>query len=178
MWRYFTYLGKYKYIDVLAGFLESYNSNFHRTIKCSPKVFNRMNEKKLWLEMYCDDKKPEAIKFNFKMGDKVRITKLKNIFAKGYEPNWTQQVFVISEALPRFPPVYRIKDLLNDSIEGIFYEQQLQKVSKDEIIYKVESILKRRVKDGRKQVFVSWLGYPDKHNSWEDANQIIKATDI
>jgi hypothetical protein len=54
----------------------------------------------------------------------------------------------------------------------------LQKVSKDEIIYKVDSILKRRVKDGRKQVFVSWLGYPDKHNSWEDANQIIKATDI
>ena len=54
------------------------------------------------VRLYCDDKKPEAIKFNFKMGDKVRITKLKNIFAKGYEPNWTQQVFVISEATP-FP---------------------------------------------------------------------------
>jgi|688.fasta_scaffold79921_6 hypothetical protein len=178
MWRYFTYLGKYKYIDVLAGFLESYNSSFHRTIQCSPNEVNKINEKKIWLKMYCEDKKAEAIKFNFKIGDKVRITKLKNIFAKGYEPNWTQQVFVIREAIPRFPPVYRIKDLLNDSIEGIFYEPQLQKVSKNEIIYKVDSILKRRIKDGRKQVLVSWLGYPDKHNSWVDANQIVKATDI
>jgi hypothetical protein len=176
MWRYFTFIGKYKYIDVLDDFLKSYNSSFHRTIKCSPDAVNKINEKKIWLGMYCDDKIPQITKFNFKIGDKVRISKLKNIFAKGYEPNWTQQVFVIT--IPRFPPVYRIKDLLNDSIEGIFYEQQLQKVSKDEIIYKVDSILKRRIKDGRKQVFVSWLGYPDKHNSWEDANQIIKATDI
>ena len=66
----------------------------------------------------------------------------------------------------------------NNSIAGIFFEQQLQKVSKDEIIHKVYAILKRKIKDGRKQVFQSWLGYPDKHNSWEDANQIIKATDI
>jgi hypothetical protein len=178
MWRYFTFIGKYKYIDVLDDFLKSYNSSFHRTIKCSPDEVNKINEKKIWLGMYCDDKKPQIIKFNFKIGDKVRITKLKNIFAKGYEPNWTQQVFVIREAIPRFPPVYRIKDLLNDSIEGIFYEPQLQKVSKNEIIYKVDSILKRRIKDGRKQVLVSWLGYPDKHNSWVDANQIVKATDI
>jgi hypothetical protein len=105
--------------------------------------------------MVCDYKKPEAIKFNFKIGDIVRISKLKNIFAKGYEPNWTQQVFIISVALPRFPPVFRINDLLNDCIEVIFYEQQLQKFSNDEIINKVESVLKRRVKDGRKQVFVS-----------------------
>ncbi len=87
-------------------------------------------------------------------------------------------MLMITEVIPRFPFVFRIKDLLDDSIEGIFFEQQLQKVSKDEIIYKVDSILKRRIKDGRKQVFVFWLGYLDKHNSWEDANQIIKATDI
>ena len=178
MWRYFTYLGKYKYIDVLDGLLNSYNSSFHRTIQCAPNQVNKSNQKQIWLRMYCNENKPNAIKFSYKIGDKVRITKLKNIFAKGYEPNWTQQVFVIREVIPRFPPVYRIKDLLNESIEGIFYEAQLQKVSNKEIIYKVDTILKRRVKDGRKQVFVSWLGYPDKHNSWEDAEQIINATDI
>ena len=132
MWRYFTYIGKYVYINVLHEFLESYNSSYHRTIKCAPKSVTKNNEKDIWKRVYCinDDK---SISFKFNVGDRVRSCKAKNKFEKGYEPNWTQQVFVIAEKLPRYPPVYKLKNLLDESIKGIFYEDQLQKVSNIDI---------------------------------------------
>ena len=73
MWRYFTYIGKYVYINVLHDFLESYNSSYHRTIKCAPKNVNKNNEKEIW----------KRISFKFNVGDKVRSWKSKNKFEKG-----------------------------------------------------------------------------------------------
>jgi hypothetical protein len=102
----------------------------------------------------------ETIKSNFKVGDSVRISKRKGIFEKGYTPNWTQQVFKIEKRLPRIPPIYKIKDLLNETQKGIFYEKQLQFVSKEEIYLKLDTILRTQVKShGEVEKFVSWLGY-------------------
>ena len=65
----------------------------------------------------------------FKVGDHVRISKYKNIFAKGYVPNWFDEVFVISKVKITVPRTYIISDLNGEEIDGTLYEKDLQKTS-------------------------------------------------
>ena len=68
----------------------------------------------------------------FKVGDHVRISKYKNIFAKGYTPNWSEEVFVINKIKNTVPWTYAISDLNGEEITGSFYEKELQKTSQKE----------------------------------------------
>ena len=63
----------------------------------------------------------------FKVGDHVRISKYKNIFAKEYTPNWSEEVFVINKIKNAVPWTYVINDLNGEEITGSFYETELQK---------------------------------------------------
>ena len=63
----------------------------------------------------------------FKIGDIVRISKYKNIFAKGYVPNWSEEVFVIKKVKSTVPWTYVISDLKEDKIVGTFYEKSCKK---------------------------------------------------
>ena len=71
-----------------------------------------------------NDKDPK-----FKVGDHVRISKYKNIFAKGYTPNWSEEVFVIKKVKNRVPWIYVINDLNGEEIIGTLYEKELQKTN-------------------------------------------------
>ena len=64
----------------------------------------------------------------FKVGDHVRISKYKNIFAKGYTPDWSEEVFVIKEIKNTVPWPYVINDLNDEEIIGTFYEKVLQRI--------------------------------------------------
>ncbi|TWW71192.1 hypothetical protein D4764_17G0006750 [Takifugu flavidus] len=64
---------------------------------------------------------------NFKKGDLVRISKLRGVFDKKYEQSFTNEVFTVSERIPRDPPVYKLKDYDGEPIQGSFYEPELQK---------------------------------------------------
>ena len=64
------------------------------------------------------EKPMKAISAKFKLGDTVRVSKLKNIFAKGYTPNWTEEVFEIDQILPTNPITYKLIDLMEKDIEG------------------------------------------------------------
>ena len=70
-----------------------------------------------------NDKDPK-----FKVGDHVRISKCKNILAKGYTPNWPEEIFVIKEIKNTVPWTYAINDLNGEEIIGTFYEKELQKI--------------------------------------------------
>ena len=97
----------------------------------------------------------------FKVGDTVKISKYKRkTFDKGYTPNWTEEVFIISEIRPTDPITYKIKDLNGEEIEGTFYREELQKT--DQTIYIIEKVI-RKTKD---KALVNWKGYPDQFNSW------------
>ena len=63
----------------------------------------------------------------FKIGHIVRISKYKNIFAKGYVPNWSEEVFVIKKVKNTVPWTNVITDLKGEEIVGTFYEKELQK---------------------------------------------------
>jgi hypothetical protein len=152
MWRNFTFRGKYVYFDELANMTKAYNKSYHRTIQMKPVDVDSDNEQQIYERVFKNES-TEVRKFNFKIDDKVRISKYKTVFSKGYTPNWSEEIFKVSEQIAREPNVYRI--------------------SKDDDIFKVEEILRTRVKNKQKEVLVKWLGYPEKFNSWEPAQNII-----
>ena len=102
-----------------------------------------------------------------KVGDHVRISKHKNIFAKGYAPNWSEEVFVINKIKNTVPWTYAISDLNGEEITGSFYEKELQKTNQKE--FRIEKILKRK---GDK-LYVKWKGYNNSFNSWIVKKDIV-----
>lgn len=174
LFKYLTYTNSFTYIDVLDDVVKSYNGSYHRTIKMAP---NEVNDRNI-LEVYNNIRhsqrvSPKIRRGNVKVGDYVRITKSKNVFAKGYMPNWTEELFKVTSIVERDPTVYRIADLDGDDIEGTFYKQEIQKVLSDEGGVKViEKIIKQKRKGKTIQYFVKWRGYHSKFNSWVDSKTV------
>ena len=65
----------------------------------------------------------------FSVGDRVRILKFKNVFAKGYTPNWSKEIFVVNKIKNTVPWTYELKDLNGEDIIGSFYDRELQKTA-------------------------------------------------
>ena len=70
----------------------------------------------------------------FKVGDRVRISKFKNIFAKGCTPDWSTEIFIINKVNDTVPYTYNLKDLNGEEIIGSFYDRELQKTELNIII--------------------------------------------
>ena len=78
----------------------------------------------------------------------------------------------MSKTISRQPPVYKLKDYDDEELQGTFYEAELQKVGKQDDVFDIEKILKRRGKGENVQYLVKWLGYPNKFNSWVSNSEI------
>ena len=102
----------------------------------------------------------------FKVGDDVRISQYKNIFAKGYIPSWSEEVSVVSKIKNAVPWTYVINDLNGEEIIGTFYEKELQKTNQKE--FRIEKVIKRK---GDK-LYVKWKGYDSSFNSWIDEKDL------
>ena len=98
----------------------------------------------------------------FQVGDHVRISKYKNIFVKGYTPNWSEDLLVIKRIKNTVPWTYIISDLNGEEIIGTFYEKELQKIDQEE--FRIEKVIKKK---GDK-LYVKWKGYDNSFNSWID----------
>jgi len=124
MFKYFTANSTRKYIDILDEFVNRYNNTVHSSIKMTPTEASKgENENQVWRNMYGDYSPPERKAPKFSVDDKVRITKNKSIFEKGYTPRWTEEVFTISEVRYTDPITYKLKNLNGEEIKGSFYEQ-------------------------------------------------------
>jgi hypothetical protein len=171
MYKEFTRKNTFKYIDFLKELVTAYNNIKHRTIGMTPVEASKEENEDTVLTRLRVSTSPGRQKPKFALGQKVRISKMKRpVVDKGYWPNWTEEVFVISEVCPTSPITYRIKDLQGEIVTGSFYEQELQKTAQE--VFRIAKILKSRIRKGKKENFVSWSGYPEKFNSWipaEDA---------
>ena len=132
--------------------VNKYNNTYHRTIKIKP-----VDVKPSMYIGFQNEHNNEGPKFN--AGDHERISKYKNIFAKGYVPNLSQEVFVIKKVKNTVPSTYVIRDLKGEEIVRIFYEKELQKTNQKE--FRVEKVITR--KDGR--LYVKSKGYDNSFNS-------------
>ena len=92
------------------------------------------------------------------------------MFDKGYTQRWTEEVFKILKIQLIIPVTYKITDYNGEEIQGLFYEQELQKTSQD--TFRIEKVLKRQ---GGK-CLVKWMGYTKSFNSWIDTKTIVKLT--
>ena len=95
------------------------------------------------------------------------MSKYKNISAKGYTPNWSEEIFIVSKIENRIPWTYVISDVNVEEIDGSLYEKELQKTNQKE--FKTEKVMKRK---GDK-LYVKWRGYDSSFNSWIDKKDII-----
>lgn len=121
-------------------------------------------------------KKKKNNSYNLKIGDNVRITEIKHPFKRDYQQKWTEEYFKVSQRYLRDGiPVYKLKDLTDDLIDGTFYQSELQKVVKpDDILYRVKKVLKKRLRGQTKEVYVKWEGWPNKFNSWISESSLKK----
>ena len=153
--KHMTAVSKNVYFDVLDGTVDKYNNTVHRSIKMKPIDVTS--------DSYAEyNKESNVTKPKFKVGDRVRISKYQNIFAKGYTPNWSEEAFVVSKIKNAVPWTYVISDLNGEEITGSFYEKELQKTNQKE--FRIEKVIKRK---GDK-LYVKWKGYDNSFNSWID----------
>ena len=141
-----TSVSKKVYIDQLDDIVNKYNNTYHSTTKMKPvdvKSNTYINSSK-----EINNKDPI-----FNIGDVVRISKYKNTFAKGYTPDWSEEVFVIKKVKNIVSWIYVINDLHVEEIVGTFYEKQLQVTNQKE--FRIEKVIKRK---GHK-LYVTWKGY-------------------
>ena len=143
------------YIDKLYNIVNKYNNTYHRATKMKPidvknNAYIDSNEK-------VNDKDPK-----FKVGDHVRISKYKNSFAKGYNPSWSEEVFVIKNVKNTVPRTYVINDPNGEITIGTFYGKELQKANQQE--FRIVKVIKKK----GDELYVTWKGYDSSFNSWID----------
>ena len=103
LYKHMTAIGKNVYYDVLDDVVNKYNNAKHSTIKMKPIDVGNNNKR-----VFIDEHNKKDSKF--KVDDRVRKSKFKNIFAKGYTPNWSSEIFIVDKVNDTVPYTYNLKD--------------------------------------------------------------------
>ena len=166
MWRRFTADNTRNWIDILDDLVSKYNTSYHNTIRTkSVDASIKQNETYVWEYLFRDsDFHDETSKKSnkFKIGDTLRISRIKSIFEHGFLPNWSEQVYKIESINNSEIVTYLLKDLQDENIEGSFYTEELQKTSQE--VYRIEKVLRKKKINGIEHGLVKWIGYSDKFN--------------
>jgi hypothetical protein len=185
--KYMHKHNSHEWVRVLPEITNSYNNTYHRSIRMSPVQAEKTNDVTLWNILYQSPAEKKTIipkvggpkrinPYKFKEGDKVKLSFLKVPFVKDYDSKWTDEYFLITGRNNEQNVVqYTIKDCHNNPIKGRFYEQELQRVEIPDganTVYNIESILKRRTRNGKKEVFVHWEGWDKRYRSWIPASEV------
>ncbi|KAE9522209.1 hypothetical protein AGLY_017391 [Aphis glycines] len=137
--------GTWNWYNTISKIMYNYNNTKHRTIKCTPNEA-RMDTNKIKFNTQFND---TLYKPKLKVNDKVRISKYKHIFSKGYTPNWTTEIFTVSKVLQTNPEIK-----LTDFPDTFLVERIIKKVGN--------------------KMFVKWLGFDSSQNSWITSSDILK----
>ena len=172
MMKHFTKNNNTVWYNILPKLIKTYNNRYHSTIKMAPIKVNKSNEKNIKENIYTYNKINKNPKF--KIGDLVRISlKTRKIFDKpSGNIKWSEELFKIHSIKKSNVITYKIKDLNDEIIEGIFYERELLKSKNTSGVYIIEKIIRRN----KNKYFVKWRNYSNEFNSWIDKDDIIKHT--
>ena len=163
MWKEFTKQSSTQYLDMLAEIVDEYNNSYHSSVNMTPvQASEKENQGIVYYNLYAKIK-PIKTKAKLKVGDTVRLSKYKRkLFDKGFTPNWTEELFLISKVLNTNPHTYKITDLRGDLISVTFYEQELLKTNQTK--FRIEKVVRKDNK--KKSALVKWSGYSNDFNSW------------
>ena len=158
--------------NILPKLIKIYNNRYHSTIKMKPTQVNKNNEKYIKENIYTYNKTIKNPKF--KINNLVRISlKRRDLFDKpSSNIKWSEELFKIHSIKNSNVITYKIKDLKDEIIEGIFYEKELQKSKNTSGVYIIEKIIQKN----KNKYLVKWRGYSNEFNSWVNKDDIIKYT--
>ena len=129
LWRYFQKTHTKRWVDVLDDFVKNYNSTPHSSIGMAPNDVTKENRAEVYKKLFPDQS--ITVECRHRVGDLVRKIIIKKEFAKGYEPNWSEEVYVISKEIQSNSVCwYRLTDQSGEQVPGIFYSDQLNLVSR------------------------------------------------
>ena len=172
MMKEFTKNNNTVWYDILPKLIKIYNNRCHSTIKMKPIEVNKLNEKYIKENIYTYNKTNKNPKF--KINDLIRISlKRRELFDKASgNIKWSEELFKIHSINKSNVITYKIKDLNDEMIEGIFYEREIQKSKNTSQVYIIEKIIQRN----KNKYFVKCRGYSNEFNSWIDKDDVIKYT--
>jgi hypothetical protein len=125
------------------------------------------NAEELLRNVTADYDRRKRRKPRFSVGERVRVLSKRDHFARSYDDTYAEAHFRIAEIFTRMPiPMYAVEDLKGVRRKGRLYAEQMQRVSNEARIYKVERVLKRRTTRGVRWVKIRWLGYGPEFDSW------------
>ena len=178
LWKYFTMTLKEKWTNVLQDVVNSYNKSIHRTIGRRPIDITPENAGDVRDEVYGKERTTVKEKRDINVGDVVRISKVKSVFAKGYLPNWTEELFTVANINTKHSPItYKLKDYNGEIIEGSFYRHEIQKFIQTDDTFLVEKVIRTQKRNNEIWCLVKWKGYPTSMNSWVRKKDIVKVMD-
>ena len=160
-----TTVGRNAYFNVLDDIIDKYNNTYHSSIKIKPKDVT--DNSPVEYNGTAFNEEPNEKDTKFKVGDHVKISRYKKIFAMGYAPNLSEEIFIVKKIKHTVPWTYVISDLNGEEIMVSFYEKELQKTNQKE--FRIEKVIKRK---GNK-LYVKWKGYDNSFNSWIDKKDLV-----
>jgi hypothetical protein len=191
LFRYFQYSRSYSYLDALPLITASYNRTPHTSIGMSPEQVNSENEEKTWDYQYVTNAggymkafkkalssakhaKRKSV-FKYKTGQKVRVAyfRRKN-FDRSYDQQFTAEVYTVRKRMVTDGvPVYYLKNYAGENVDGTFYSSEITPVKFDpDALFKIDKVLKSRVKDGVEEKYVQYEGWPSTYNEWIAASRV------
>ena len=170
--KVFTRTSSRNWVDILQKVLDKYNNHVHSTIEMTPtEASDPENEVQVYIKLTHNPNPKKKHKPKFEVGDNVRISRIKDTFEKGHEHNFSYEVFKVEKVLDTEPITYKLIDWHSDAIDGSFYEAEMLKTEIPEY-YEVNKILKTRIVGKKKEMFVSFIGWPSKFDLWNSEDQI------
>ena len=188
IYRYMTENETYRYINkeledgsteqLMPLFMATYNNSNHRMIGTTPAIAENDHSIHLEIRKKMSEYHDKIKKKNevFKIGDLVRIARLRVKFDRGYKDRASTEIFKVQRVIKNKKiPMYVLSNFRgNETIKGSFYAFELVKVIRPQEIYRVEKVLSERIRKGTKELFVKWRGFDDSYNSWIKASDVVK----
>ena len=178
MYRYFTKSNSRRYVDILDDLVNKYNNTVHSAIKMKPSEVTEQNEPEVWINLYegkiFQKNQWKRRKSKYNTGDLVRISIERGPFRKGYLEGWSEELFVVKSTVPGNTTVYKLEDQNGEDLKGVFYSEELQKVSEPSS-YRVEKVIRKKIdkRRGKTLLLVKWRGYPSSFNSYIEEEDLI-----
>jgi hypothetical protein len=177
LYKMFYATANKEWVTRLPGLIEEYNNTIHSVIGMTPKEAHDIKSIKGIRDLF-DQQQADTFRENsgpakFKVGQFVRVSRVKDTFEKGYHQSWTNELFIVTKVIDAVPWTYHIEDIEHEKVDGSFYEDELQLSKQNKITdFIIEEVEKTEKRNGKDFSFIKWQGYPKKFNSWVATSSI------
>lgn len=191
LFQFFQHNNSYRYIDRLQDIVSSYNNTIHSSLGTSPSQVTPENEQEIWDYQYIEMNRRDLtdlfrkavssarnkrrLTYKFAVGDKVRVSYYrKKNFTRSYDEQFTGEVFTVrARKFSDGVAVYYLNDYGGEKVAGPFYTNELTAIKFDpDAFFKIEKVIKTRVRHGVKESLVKYQSWPSKYNQWLPTHSI------